>query len=105
MPVIRKEKHPEFPQHNGLVARLVAELQRNQPAGGPPDAPIIVEDVERSNFMHVTVLWDEWKDVDPEERGCVIMDAYERQRPEDVINITVALGLTHAEAERLGIQV
>jgi len=105
MPVIRKEKQPESPQHNELVKRLVAELQRNQPAGGPPDAPIIVEDVERNNFMRVTVLWDDWKDIAPEARGRIIMDAYEQQRPQDVINITMALGSTPNDAERLGIRV
>lgn len=31
------------------------------------------------------------------------MDAYEQQRRADVTRIIVALGLTHAEAERLGV--
>jgi len=31
------------------------------------------------------------------------MDAYQQQRHDDVAKVTVALGLTRAEAERLGV--
>jgi hypothetical protein len=48
--------------------------------------------------MYVQVVWDEWDDVSNEERGRIIMDAYEQARPDDLLRITMALGLTTADA-------
>jgi len=103
MPLIQKKFPPESAQHLSLVAGLAAELLRAAPAG-PEGAPQIIEEEQRGGYFHVTVLWDAWKDVDHEERGRIIMDAYEQQRPTDVANITVALGLTHEDARRLGVK-
>jgi len=85
-----------------MTAALVAELQHDAPTG-PPGAPQIVEEENRRHMLHVTVIWDEWGDVAPEQRGKIIMDAYEQVRQEDLPRITVALGLTHSEAERIGV--
>jgi len=100
MPVIKKPRTPESPRHLELVTALVRELNRDQPTG---PGPKIVEEEQRGNYLHIKVIWDEWKDLDYESRGRVIMDAYEQARPNEVTRITVALALTHAEAERLGI--
>lgn len=102
MAVIRKPQTPESPLHRRLLGKLAKELQRNQPTG-PASAPQIIEEEKRGNFLHVTVIWDAWKDVAGEDRGRIIMDAYDQQRPAEVSRIAVALGLTHAEADRLGI--
>ena len=102
MPVIRKRLAPVSSVHSGLVRKLVAELRRNATTG-LPTAPVVREDEQRGNYLHVTVIWDAWRRLGPEERGRMIMDAYERARPDDVLRITVAMGLTHAEAERLGV--
>jgi hypothetical protein len=102
MAVIKKPLPPETPQYNKLVAALTRELQRDQPTG-PKTAPQIIEEEQHGKFMRVTVIWNAWKDVTHEDRGRIIMDVYEKQRPADVTRITVALGLTHAEAERLGV--
>ena len=102
MAVIKKSRIPETPRYRELVAALAKELQRDQPTG-PADAPQIVEEEQRSGFLHVAVIWDNWQDVDRADRGKVIMDAYQQQRVDDVAKITVALGLTHAEAERIGV--
>jgi len=99
MPVIRKPLAPESAQHRKLVAELAAELQRGTPTG-----PKIVEEEQRGGYLHVTVIWDAWKKVEPEERGRIIMDAYEQQRPADVTHIAISLGLTPEEADRLCIQ-
>jgi hypothetical protein len=85
-----------------LTQALVAELQRGAPTG-PPNAPQIVEEENRRHMMHVTVIWDEWRDIAPEQRGKIIMDAYEQAQRDDLLRITVAMGLTHEEAERLGV--
>lgn len=98
MPLIRKPLAPESTQHRQFVADLAAELQHATQGG-----PQIVEEEQRGGYLHVTVIWDAWREVEPSERGRIIMDAYEQQRPNDVAKITVALGLTHEEAGRLGI--
>jgi hypothetical protein len=102
MPVIKKQQPPETPHYRKLVATLVKELRSNKPTG-PKTAPQIIEEEDRHNFLHVNVIWDAWNDVAPEDRGRIIMDAYEQERHDDVQRITVALGLTHAESKRLGV--
>jgi hypothetical protein len=102
MAVIKKPQKPESSHYRSLVGKLAKELQRNEPTG-PATAPQIIEEEQRGNFLHVTVIWDAWKGVVGEDRGRIIMDAYEQQRPADVTRITIALGLTHAEADRLGV--
>lgn len=55
--------------------------------------------------IHVTVIWDRWGDVAPEDRSRIILDAYERVRgPESILNPSAALGLTHADAKKLGVE-
>ena len=102
MPVIRKKLEPESPRHQELVKALKDELRRDQPAGA---GPVIEEEEQRGNRIHVQVVWDEWDDVSNEERGRIIMDAYEQARPDDLPRITIALGLTTAEARKLGVAV
>jgi len=82
MAVIKKPQTPESPHYSELVATLAKELQRNQPTG-PPTAPQIIEEEQRGSFLHVTVIWDAWNDVEREDRGRLIMDAYEKQRHAD----------------------
>ncbi|MCX7043878.1 MAG: hypothetical protein NTX50_00130 [Candidatus Sumerlaeota bacterium] len=84
--------------HCEYVNRLVNELNNNT-----SDYPRIIEDYQPGGYFHVTVIWDDWHDVEPLERGQIIMDAYEQVRPSDVLKITITMGLTTAEAERLGI--
>lgn len=102
MPLIKKPYPPESVEHQSLVAELAAELRRND-ASGPENAPKIIEEEQYGGFIHVTVLWDAWKTVEKEERGRIIMDAYDQERHADIPRITVALGLTNEEAQRLGI--
>jgi len=102
MPVIKKPRNPESSRHSELVAALAAELARGA-LEGPTEAPQIIEEEQRGNYLHVTVIWDAWTDVAHEDRGRIIMDAYAQRRPTDVNRITLALGLTKAEAERLGV--
>ena len=105
MPVTKHPLAPTPAAHLRLVRRLAAELAADAPASpAAPNAPDIEEYEQRGNYLQVQVTWDDrdWAKLNPEARGRVIMDAYEAARPiEDVLRITVALGLTHAEAERL----
>ena len=105
MPVIRRK--PQEPHSRpDLVKRLAEELKQDKSgdAGGEEYPKIIEEEVRLSDHFHVTVIWDEWKDLSPEERSCVILDAYRRQLGEArMLQITLALGMTIEAAEKLGI--
>jgi hypothetical protein len=94
----------ETSQHPELVEALGEEL-RTERADGPEDAPLIVEEVlPRSDYASVRVVWDRWAALPPEERISIILDAYQRIRgSEGVQKISSALGLTRAEAKRLGV--
>ena len=99
MSILRKSLAPESAQHTELVGKLADELRFETPTG-----PRILEEEQRGGYFHVTVIWDEWEGVEGEERGRIIMDAYEQERASDVMKITIALGLTSEEAQRLGIR-
>ena len=100
MPVEQRKLKPDPPAYLALVAKLEDEL-----AGRSTTGPKIVEEEQFGNRIHVIVIWDAWRDLSPEERGRAIMDAYEHERQNDVLRITLASGLTVTEAKRLGIAV
>ena len=88
-----------------FVEAIVQELRLAQ-AEGSPDAPLIIEEEARySDRIHVTVIWDRWKHVDPEDRSRAIVEAYEQVHgPGTYLTLTSALGLTHADAKKLGVE-
>lgn len=88
-----------------LVNDIAQELRLQQPEG-PPDAPFIIEEESLyTDRVHVTVIWDRWSQVGPEERSRIILEAYETVRgPGTFLNLTSALGLTHADAKKLGVE-
>jgi len=90
--------------HPDLVEALSAELSAPQDVG-TDDAPYIIEELlPRSGYYNIRVIWDRWSEVGPRERIDVIMDAYRRVRGhEGMVKISSALGLTHREAEKLGV--
>jgi hypothetical protein len=70
-----------------------------------PDAPLIIEEEGKFGFRHVTVVWSLWEGVREEERGYVIMEAYGRTYdPAELLKITLAVGLTPDEADKLGLE-
>ena len=90
-------------EHEALVQELVTEWNDPQ---SPHSEPVILEERGRGNVLaHVYVVWSKWAHVDRVERSEIIMDAAERRLPVDqVLNITIAMGLTPDEAQRLGIR-
>ena len=96
--------NPDQAANPELVNDLAEEIRRNQ-AEGPLDAPDITEKVmPYSDNIAVTVIWDKWLGIVPEMRGRIILDAYQEARGRDEMRkISVALGLTHCEAERVGV--
>lgn len=87
------------------VDAIAQELRLMRPDGSP-DAPLIIEEQTRhSDRIHVTVIWDRWGSVAPEDRSRIILDAYERVRGASaILTLSAALGLTHAEAKKLGVE-
>jgi hypothetical protein len=53
--------------------------------------------------VHVAVIWDEWKDLTPEERARVLREAYAKANRRRGYTITAAVGVTSEEALRLGL--
>ena len=96
---------PEPTLDPAYVDAIAQELRLMRPDGSP-DAPLIIEELTRhSNRIHVTVIWDLWAGVAPEDRSRIILDAYERVRgAASILNLSVALGLTHADAKKLGVE-
>lgn len=93
---------PSLPKsYTRLVEKLADELRRDSDTGST-HAPEIIEKEQRGGHLQVTVIWDAWRELPLEDRGRAIMDAYEKVRPDEILRITVAMGLTHAEAKRLG---
>ncbi len=92
-----------------FVEAIADELRKKNPvdaADASLDAPHIIEEqIRRSNRIHVTVIWDRWANVGPEERSRIILEAYGNVRgPNAFLTLTSALGLTHAEAKKLGVE-
>jgi len=86
-----------------LLTRLVDEWQH--PAPGAQQPIIIEESGGPGQPVHLYVVWDDWAPLGSIERSEVIMDAYEQvQGQSSATNVTVAMGLTPIEAERLGIR-
>lgn len=85
-----------------LVDRLTCEWQA---ADSAATEPVVLEERNgRGEVVHVYVVWSEWADLPRERRGEVIMDAAERVKPiDDVLKITIAMGLTPDEADRFNI--
>lgn len=103
MPV-RKRLHAELPSTaSDLKTRLVAEWRRSQ---SDQSQPVIIEESGGANQpLHVYVIWDEWSDLDMVDRSEIIMDACaERYGRDQSLNVTVAMGLTSVEADRMGIR-
>ena len=86
-----------------LRDRLIAEWRN--PASTAAQ-PVILEEAGGANQpSHVYVIWDDWRDLGQIERSEIIMDAFESVHGRDrSLNVTVAMGLTVEEADRIGIR-
>lgn len=102
MPVKKLVRPDPSPATEVLRDRLVREWRRPDPAA---EQPIILEESAGAGQpVHLYVVWDDWSPLGTIERSEVIMDAYEQVHGRArSANVTVAVGLTPAEADRLGI--
>lgn len=90
-------------QTEALREKLIHEWQQPSPAA----QPVLIEAAgdRMSGSKHLYVIWDDWLSLDQRERSEIVMDAYEATHErQEVLNITVAMGLTIEEAKRMGIR-
>jgi hypothetical protein len=102
MPVKQYQQY-QTSEHASLAAALAAEWINPQPAISEP--VILEETVRGQGVAHVYVVWSKWADLDGVERSEIIMEAAEKKfSPDEVLNISIAMGLTPIEADRLHIE-
>lgn len=94
------DRHADDARYQALKARLIAEWRGE---GGAEPLPDILEEADaRGRVVHLTVTWDEWADLDAQTRSEIIVDAFQAVRGEPaIVDLALAMGLTHAEANRL----
>ncbi len=100
----RRGKAKASPTEAGeLQRRLQAEF--DTPSATPDVQPIIVaEPDEPEPISRLFVIWDDWQNLSLQDRSEIIMNAYQGAKGQaEAIRIAVALGLTTAEAKRMGI--
>ena len=103
MPVHRKKAPPRH-SHPDLVNTIADELSRDSRAATPGVPEVYEEEQPYGDNLHVTVIWGKWSGVPVEERGAVILDAYEKAELSDQMRrITLAVGLTEEEAKKLNV--
>lgn len=102
MPVRERNlQTPGVPGEEKLLADLEAELRNPQDSGEPE---IIIERPNPAT-THLFVIWSQWNEWEQMVRSRVILDAYTNVRgEEEAVKVTVAMGLTPPEADRLGIK-
>lgn len=98
-PLKPRHSHPE------LVNELTEEMHKTG-VSQTPDTPMVYEEPQPyGKNLHVKVIWNRWAGVPVEERGAIILDAYDKAGLQDEMRrITIALGLTPEEAEKLQIE-
>ena len=99
MPIIRNGSRQPA-RAAGLTRRLATELAHPHATGQPLILDNQIGQVQR---YYVTVVWDEWADLEPVARSRVVLDAYESAMPERTGQIAIAMGLTMADAISMGL--
>ncbi len=85
-----------------LTERLSKEFTSPSEEGQPL---VFEEPAEPTPVTRLYVVWDLWSNLNQQDRSEIILNAYEKAKGKDAaLKITVAMGLTATEAERLGIR-
>ena len=89
------------PAAEALGNTLAAEWRNPQESGQPI---ILISRKGKPGGTHVRVVWDDWRNLTQQERSEIIMDVYEMiHGQEESLSVTVAMGLTTEEADRMHI--
>lgn len=92
------------PRAGELENRLAREF--TSPSEDPHAQPIIIAEPPEGQgaITRLFVIWDEWSPLSQQDRSEIIMDAYAGSKGQaEAVRISVAMGLTAAEAARMGI--
>lgn len=81
---------------NQLIERFRGDIE------SPALPLVVVNRVRPVQTMHLLVVWDEWRDMPNPERSAIITEAFATADPKGVAGVTIAMGLTSAEALSLG---
>lgn len=100
MPVRDNLTQSALPSETALQAELENEL-RSPKASGEPD---IVIERPHPTTIHLVVIWSKFQGIEQVIRSSIILDAFVAAKgiPE-AQKVTVAMGLTPDEAQRMGI--
>jgi len=84
-----------------LLAGLISELREPKAIG----QPIVLEDhTPETNSVRVQVVWDRWDECPRDARSGIVLEAYENICGREFRRqITLALGVTVAEATAMGL--
>ena len=100
MPVRDQLARNDLPQEGELRAALEAELRAPHAEG----EPVIVIERPNPSTSHVFVIWFRFDGFEQTVRSRLVLDAYLAAKGEpEAMKVTVAMGLTPAEATRMGI--
>jgi hypothetical protein len=105
MPVIRHVRDQAAPDPALVeeIARVLRARSGEPEVAGEPT--VVVEQPGTAPIFHYTVVWDKLERVPRAERGRVIMAAIEAALGKaEAERVSIALGLTSAEARMLGIR-
>ncbi len=83
--------------------RLIEEIRSPQP--GTAEPIIILESQGQQVPTHLYVIWSEWGQLTQLERSEIVLEAYKEAKGNGhASQLRVALGMTPAEAEQMGIE-
>jgi hypothetical protein len=100
MPVKQIGPRQPGPTEQQLIDRLVKEWKN--PIANASQPVILEEHDSAKRLVHIYVVWDDWASLNAEERSNIILDAAQIVKSHNQsIDITVAMGLTPDEADRL----
>lgn len=104
MPIRRKLLKDQPESAGDLARKLFSEWTKPKKTG----QPLIVVEGSKGGPIRIYVIWDRWAELNQTERSEIIMDVVDQltgknRLPKDS-TVTVAMGLTTEEAERMRIK-
>lgn len=101
MPVRDSLYTRNLPDEADLRAELISELRAPNESG----EPVIVIERSRPSSIHLFAVWSRFEEVEQYVRSRVLLDAFKEAKGEDeALKVTVSMGLTPVEAQRMGIE-
>jgi hypothetical protein len=102
MSFVRANARSRPPNADDLEARLTDEMKAPKPNAQPA---IVAEPPGTGPITRLFVIWDEWAELTQQDRSEIILEAYTKAKGKgDALKISVAMGITSAEAAKMGIK-